>query len=195
MWQYLISYHAQTHYTYQSNAREVYEILRNDLGYTNEAAIGVIANMEHESYINPGQQEIGYGGSVKRGYGLVQWTPADEKILAYASDHGVNWYDGDVQMDYFAINVPASWGSAYPISYADFKLMTDYEEATKAFFKNFERGTWHDDLLTYANYWYDVLVEGEDPPTPPPTPPIPPPPAEDENLALYIVGLILKWFT
>lgn len=194
MWQYLISYHAQTHYTYQSNAREVYEILRNDLGYTNEAAIGVIANMEHESYINPGQQEIGYGGSVKRGYGLVQWTPADEKILAYASDHGVNWYDGDVQMDYFAINVPASWGSAYPISYADFKLMTDYEEATKAFFKNFERGTWHDDLLTYANYWYDVLVEGEDPPTPPPTPPIPPPPAEDENLAMYIVGLILKWF-
>lgn len=194
MWEYVISYHAQTHYTFQSNAREVYEILRNDLGYTNEAAIGVIANMEHESYINPGQQEIGYGGSVKRGYGLVQWTPADTKILAYARAQGVDWYNGDVQMDYFAINVPASWGGRYPATYAEFKLMTDYHEATKCFFQNFERGTWHDSLYTYADYWYDVLVGGDDPPIPPPGP-TPDPPAEDETIAMYIVGFILKWFT
>ena len=193
MWIYTITSHAQRHYTYESNAREVYEILRNDLGYTNEAAIGVIANMEHESYINPAQQEIGYGGSVKRGYGLVQWTPADTKILAYASAQGRDWYDGDLQMDYFAINVPASWGSAYPVSYNDFKLMTNPNDAAVAFFKNFERGTWHDDIYTYVSYWYDVLVEG-DTPTPPPIPPTPPPPAEDETIAMYLVGLILKWF-
>ena len=27
-----------------------------------------------------------------------------------------------------------------------------------------------------------------------PTPPTPPPPAEDETIAMYIVGSILKWF-
>lgn len=176
MWDYVISYQAQIHYSFQNNAREVYDILVNDLGYTNEAAIGVIANMEHESYINPGQQEIGYGGSVKRGYGLVQWTPADTKILAYATAQGANWYDGNVQMDYFAINVPASWGGSYPITYENFKLMSNPYEAAEAFFKNFERGTWHDVINTYVSYWYDVLVEGDDPPIPPPGP-TPTPPA------------------
>lgn len=194
MWTYNITSHAQTHYSYQSNAREVYEILRNDLGYTEDAAIGVIANMEHESYINPGQQEIGYGGSVKRGYGLVQWTPADTKILAYAQSVSGNWYDGDLQMDYFAINVPASWKSSYPVSYNDFKMLTDAHLATKAFFEAFERGTWHDDLYDYCDYWYEVLVGGVVPPTPP-TPPTPPPPAEDETIAMYIVGSLIKWFT
>lgn len=193
MWTYNITSHAQTHYSYQSNAREVYEILRNDLGFTEDAAIGVIANMEHESYINPGQQEIGYGGSVKRGYGLVQWTPADTKILAYADSVGANWYDGPTQMDYFEINVPASWIDVTGYSYADFKLMTDPYEAAYVFFKNFERGTWHNDINNYVSYWYDVLVSGDDPPTPP-TPPTPPPPAEDEAIVFYIVGSILKWF-
>jgi len=194
MWTYNITSRPQTHYSYQSNAREVYEILRNDYGFTEDAAIGVIANMEHESYINPGQQEIGYGGSVKRGYGLVQWTPADTKILAYADSVGGNWYDGTVQMQYFEINVPASWIDVTGYSYNDFKLMTDPYEAAYVFFKNFERGTWHNDINNYVSYWYDVLVSGDDPPTPP-TPPTPPPPAEDETIAMYIVSSILKWFT
>lgn len=194
MWTYNITSHAQNHYSYQSNAREVYEILRNDYGFTEDAAIGVIANMEHESYINPGQQEIGYGGSVKRGYGLVQWTPADTKILAYADSVGGNWYDGSLQMQYFEISVPASWIDVTGYSYADFKLITDPYEAAYVFFKNFERGTWHSDINNYVSYWYDVLVSGDDPPTPP-TPPTPPPPAEDETIAMYIVSSILKWFT
>lgn len=193
MWTYQITSHAQRHYTYPNNAEEVFNILKYNLGYTQEAAIGVIANMEHESYINPGQQEIGYGGSVKRGYGLVQWTPADTKILKYADDYGLNWYDGTTQMAYFAQNVPDSWGSAYPVSYNDFKQMTNANDAAVAFFKNFERGTWHDDIYTYVDYWYDYLIGGVVPPTPP-TPPTPPPPEEDESMAMYIVGLILKWF-
>lgn len=193
MWTYQITSHAQRHYTYPNNAEEVFNILQYNLGYTQEAAIGVIANMEHESYINPGQQEIGYGGSVKRGYGLVQWTPADTKILKFADDYGLNWYDGTTQMAYFAQNVPDSWGSAYPISYENFKQMTNANDAAVAFFKNFERGTWHDDIYTYVDYWYEYLIGGVVPPTPP-TPPTPPPPEEDESMAMYIVGLILKWF-
>lgn len=193
MWTYTITSHAQRHYSYPDNAREVFDILTNNLGYSQEAAIGVIANMEHESYINPGQQEIGYGGSVKRGYGLVQWTPADTKILKYADDYGLTWYDGTTQMAYFSQNVPASWGSAYPISYNDFKQMTNANDAAVAFFNNFERGTWHDDIYTYVAYWYDYLIGGVVPPTPP-TPPTPTPPEQDETMAMYIVGLILKWF-
>lgn len=193
MWSYLISSHAQAHYTHSNNATEAYNYLKNTLGYTDAAAIGVIANMEHESYINPGQQEIGYGGSVKRGYGLVQWTPADTKILAYADSVHGNWYDGALQMDYLAINAPASWIENEPVSYNEYKNLTDTHYATKVFFRNFERGTWHDVLYNYADYWEEYLTGHVTPPTPP-TPPIPPPPAQDETEAMYLVGLILKWF-
>ena len=97
-------------------------------------------------------------------------------------------------MQYFEISVPASWIDVTGYSYNDFKLMTDPYQAAYVFFRNFERGTWHNDINNYVSYWYDVLVSGDDPPTPP-TPPTPPPPAEDETIAMYIVSSILKWFT
>ena len=51
------------------NARYICKYLTN-CGWTLNAIAGLLGNLEHESYINPGVTEI--GGS---GYGLVQWTP------------------------------------------------------------------------------------------------------------------------
>ena len=198
-WSYVVTDRYQTHYSYSNNAEEVYTFL-NARGYTHEAIIGVLANMEHESCLNPGQQEHGYNGSVNRGYGLVQWTPARDKILAYANRLGVNWYDGNVQMDYFMINVPASWikSGQFHYSYDEFKRMTDIYLATRTFFWNFERGTWHSDLDDYAYYW-DYYFQGGHTPPPTPTPPTPPPPRPDspsgDDLMMLLIEKLSKCFT
>lgn len=173
-WDYIITTAYQQHYSYGRNAQNVVDFLQTR-GFTNEAIVGVLANMEHESAINPGQQEHGYGGSVERGYGLVQWTPANSKILAYADSVGGNWYDGDLQMNYFMINVPQSWikTSNFSYSWEQFKQMTDIYLATRTFFACFERGTFHNDLLTYADYWSShVSFSGDTPVIPPDKPPI-----------------------
>lgn len=173
-WDYVITTAYQQHYSYGRNAQNVVDYLHTR-GFSNEAIVGILANMEHESCINCGQMENGYNGSVDRGYGLVQWTPARTKILAYADSVGGNWYDGDLQMDYLMINAPASWikTSNFPYSWEQFKQMTDIYLATRTFFACFERGTFHNDLLNYADYWSThVTFSGETPVIPPDKPPI-----------------------
>lgn len=148
---------------------------------TKEAIIGIIANMEHESYLNPAQQEHGKGGSASYGYGLLMWTPARTKILAWASGTGVDWYDGDAQLDYSRTSIPSGWikSSAYPYTWDEYRQITDYNEATRAFFYNFERGTWHNELDDYTAFWADALY-GDNPPTP--DPPRSPSPVEEDDL-------------
>lgn len=196
-WVYTIgSGYYYNHYQLQGNANNVKDYL-SARGFTEAAIIGIIANMEHESYMNPGQQEHGYSGNVNHGYGLVQWTPARDKILAYAAGAGRNWYDGELQMDYLMVNAPQSWipTSSYNFSWDDYKQLTDIYQATAAFFYNFERGTWTNDLYDYAYNWDQYLYGGVTPPTPPsppipPTPPYPPPdPSVDDDLLLIAIYL------
>ena len=47
------------HYQLTGNAQNVKDYLEAQ-GFAAGAIIGIIANMEHESYMNPGQTEIGY---------------------------------------------------------------------------------------------------------------------------------------
>lgn len=174
-WDYVVTTSYQSHYSYPRNAQNVYDYL-SVRGFSNASIIGILANMEHESCINPGQQEHGYGGSTSRGYGLVQWTPASSKIIAYADSVGGNWWDGDIQMDYLMINGPASWikTSNFPYTWEQFKQMTDIYLATRTFFACFERGTYHSVMLDYAEYWADhINYEGGT--QPPDIPPVQPP--------------------
>lgn len=176
VWDYVVTTAYQPHFSYSRNAQNVYDYL-HPLGFTNEAIIGIIANMEHESCINCGQMEHGYGGDPSRGYGLVQWTPASTKIIAYADSIGANWYDGDVQMNYLMINAPQSWikTSNFNYTWEQFKQLNDIYVATRCFFANFERGTFHNDLLDYAEYWSQhINYDGGT--TPPVVPPYQPPP-------------------
>ena len=55
-WDYVITTAYQSHYSYSRNAQNVVNFLQSQ-GYSNSAIVGVLANMEHESAINPGQQE------------------------------------------------------------------------------------------------------------------------------------------
>lgn len=163
------------------NSANIKSYLEGTNQFTPEAIVGIIANIDHESYLNPAQGEHGKNMSEQYGYGLVMWTPARNKVVAYAADHGIPWHDGDMQMDYLMISAPQGWikSSAYPYSWEEYKQITDYNLATRVFFYNFERGTWHDELDTYTAYWADTLY-GDNPPTP--DPPIPPDPEEEDEM-------------
>lgn len=152
---YVITDQPQLHYSYEDNAQRVYEYL-TELGFANGAAIGIIANMEHESYLNPGQTELFQNGNENYGYGLVQWTPAKDKILNYDRE---NWFEGEVQLNYLMISTPSSWipTSEYPVTWVEYMSIDDAEYATRVFFACFERGTWHDDLLEYANHYSEII--------------------------------------
>lgn len=176
-----------------NNSQNIKDYLENQGGFTHEAIVGIIANMDHESYLNPAQGEHNKNMSMRYGYGLVMWTPAEDKIVAYAADHGVPWHDGDLQMDYLMISAPSSWikSTAYPYSWDEFKQINDYNLATRIFFYNFERGTWHNELDTYTDYWANTLY-GDTPPSP--DPPLPPDPS-DEDWMIIILMYILRYLS
>ena len=58
-----------------SNAEYIYEYLKAR-GWTTQAICGLLGNIERESHLNPASYEI--PNNVNRGYGLVQWTSAED---------------------------------------------------------------------------------------------------------------------
>ncbi len=179
------------HMTLQQNAENI-KAHFEALGYTRAAIIGIIANADHESYLNPAQTEHDKNMSTKYGYGLWMWTPARDKILPFAAGYGGDWYDGDVQLEYADTSFPSGWikSLAYPYSYNEYKQLNDIYEATRTFFYNFERGTWHDELDTYAEFW-DNQLYGDAPPLPV-DPPNPPPVSEENNIYFLVIAFLSK---
>ena len=179
-WSYNISdqYPSAGHYCYPNNAEEVYDYLYNVHGFSYAATIGILANMEHESYLNPGQCQkdkgVPTGTTYEWGLGLVQWDDGT-KLLDYAQSTGGTWYLGWCQMDFLMENAPESWIKRMPYSYDEYKSLDNYYLATQVFFENFERGTWHSVMYDYADYWNTYFQDTPHPPIPPdpPTPPTP----------------------
>lgn len=154
------------------NTWEVYNYL-SPLGFTIQSICGIIGNMRSESYLNPGQWELGHGGSTSYGWGLIQWTPGTSLTDYVTGD----WFDGNLQMDLIvremmqASGVSGRWipTSSYPYDYDQFKALTSIETSTKAYFYERERGTWLNTRLQYANESYQILT-GEPPGPEPPGP-------------------------
>lgn len=71
----------------EANAKYIWNYLGSK-GWSLNAVAGMLGNMQHESTINPGRQQI--NGS---GFGLVQWTPK-EKLTEWLSAKG--YADGDM---------------------------------------------------------------------------------------------------
>jgi hypothetical protein len=112
-------------------------------GWTPQAISALCGNMAHESSINPNIWEFGYGHSLDRGYGLVQWTPAS-KYIDWANASGLDYTLGDSQLD--RIDYEQQNGiqwistSTFPFSFNEFTKSaqsTDY--LTEAFMKDYER--------------------------------------------------------
>ncbi|MCD4941919.1 phage tail tip lysozyme [Enterococcus faecalis] len=148
----------------EKNAWAVWQFLKSK-GYSEQAAAGILGNMDQESGIMPDIDEGGGGP----GYGLVQWTSpiAGESGRAYVqrllAQAGIG---GDYRnittqlklLDWHMHNGQYIPSASYPYSVAEFKALTDIGTATMAFEANFERpAVTHPERIPMAQYWYDLL--------------------------------------
>ncbi|EGO8740305.1 hypothetical protein EA010_10995 [Enterococcus faecalis] len=148
----------------EKNAWAVWQFLKSK-GYSEQAAAGILGNMDQESGIMPDIDEGGGGP----GYGLVQWTSpiAGESGRAYVqrllAQAGIS---GDYRnittqlklLDWHMHNGQYIPSAAYPYSVSEFKALTDIGTATMAFEANFERpAVTHPERIPLAQYWYDLL--------------------------------------
>ena len=163
-------------------------------GWSLLAFCGMWGNVQSESQDNPWRWESDnvlattdtYYIENKTGhaYGLCQWDEASKYIYGGTSysGYGPNFSnqtgsanDGTAQIN-FLEDTAVSSGQYYPnpnynyqISYAAYKQMTldnyTYEYAARAWFHNYERGTWDYGRVTACQYWYQTL-SGVTPPAP-----------------------------
>lgn len=148
----------------EKNAWAVWQFLKSK-GYSEQAAAGILGNMDQESGIMPDIDEGGAGP----GYGLVQWTSpiAGESGRAYVQRLlGQAGISGDYRnittqlklLDWHMHNGQYIPSAAYPYSVAQFKALTDIGTATMAFEANFERpAVTHPERIPMAQYWYELL--------------------------------------
>lgn len=122
--------------------------------WSKEAICALCGNMRHESSLNPNIWEFGYGHSLSRGYGLVQWTPAS-KYIDWATAAGLDWTLGDSQLaridfeadqsiQWIANGYQLRYGNStpkYDFSFAEFRSNSvglDVPSLTEAFMWNYE---------------------------------------------------------
>lgn len=177
----------------QNNVNIVYSVYTN-MGYTTEAIAAICANMQVESSINPGRNEIGGGG----GYGLVQWTPKSKLINAckvlgltpytdgtnqlvvldaqLQGKSGLNsWYTTSAFVSpYYSSGATSDMIGVTGYQFKQNQMQWDVGKLAILFMVAFERPSYdpnknHWQLRQeYAKSWYEYLT-GK-PPDPPPTP-------------------------
>lgn len=151
------------------------------LGVSYNAIIGMLANIQLESWINPGVWENfdPYNG----GYGLVQWTPytkysnwagsgwennGDKECerIYYESQNGLQWFDNPYA---YLIDLPTT----PPISFSEFiNSNLDYVTLADYWLLYYEHPSElyivdrHNEHQNICNY-YNNLLGGGSPPTPP----------------------------
>lgn len=161
----------------EKNAWIVWQFLKSK-GYTEQAAAGILGNMDQESGIMPDTEQI--GGPA---YGLVQWDGSAYPLVPPATWNGREYVQnlmraagisGDYRttkaqcqlLEWCMFNGQYIKTSAYPYSVAQFKGLTNISTATTAFEANFERpAATHPERVQLAIKWYNKL-HGLKPPTP-----------------------------
>lgn len=101
-----------------NNAQLIYDYLTGK-GVTAEATCAIIANMQSESGLNPGQWEhpqTGQPSNVGKwstaGFGLGQWTPASKVSNYVKSQEPAIVSDGYKQLD-LLLDVPSQWSTRF----------------------------------------------------------------------------------
>lgn len=161
----------------EKNAWIVWQYLKSK-GYTEQAAAGILGNMDQESGVMPDTEQI--GGPA---YGLVQWDGSAYPLVPPATWNGREYVQnlmraagisGDYKiaktqselLEWCMFNGQYIASSSYPYSVAQFKGLTDIATATTAFEANFERpAVTHPERAQLAIKWYNKL-HGLKPPTP-----------------------------
>ena len=96
---------------YYDNAQEIWNALRSS-GWSEHATASVIGNMQVESFLNPGQWEIGYNYSMSRGMGLGQWTPATKVSDFVGSTNHDDMANGSQQIQ-LLLSEPTQYSTYY----------------------------------------------------------------------------------
>ena len=161
----------------EKNAWIVWQFLKSK-GYTEQAAAGILGNMDQESGVMPDTDQV--GGPA---YGLVQWDGSAYPLVPPATWNGREYVQnlmraagisGDYRiaktqsqlLEWCMFNGQYIKTSAYPYSVAQFKGLTNISTATTAFEANFERpAVTHPERVQLAIKWYNKL-HGLKPPTP-----------------------------
>lgn len=142
------------------------------LGWTVNAVAAMLGNMQLESYINPGQTQIGYSlDSTAGGFGLVQWTPRTK----FSNWAGSSWAtDYDLQLErikqecYNGLDgqwIPTATDGY--MTFPQFAVSTNNPgDLAMTFERSYERGTpFEPQRRANANAWYTYLT-GSPPPVP-----------------------------
>ena len=199
---------APTYGTNQTdNAREIWDTLVNQYGWTENSASAVLGNFQVESFINPGQWEIGYNYDRSRGFGLGQWTPSTKIsnyigitdrdamadgakqimfLLSQPGQYSTHYLDPDGSSSYYN-----ETGLPYISSVAEFSQSNaSITDLTKLWAICWERpgSTYYTSSIasriSHADHWKNEF-SGSEPE--PPTPPTPPTPGEAQTIYYFLM--------
>lgn len=142
------------------------------LGWSSEAILGTIVNMDAESGINPQIWE-GLTVDTSGGYGLVQWTPAT-KLIDWCNSSGLDYTDGNAQLErvnYESRNSIQWFENGYlpdsrmpdlpyapPVTFAQYTQLNDAVLATKYWLAYYEHPAWEYMLSRYNSANSDVAL-------------------------------------
>lgn len=131
-------------------------------GWTDNAIAALCGNMEIESYLNPGQFELGRNYSASYGFGLVQWTPRTK----FSDWAGADWrtnYDKQLQRIVYEMQNGLQW---IPVSAYNYMTFYEFSQSTAtpeylvmAFEYSYERGTpFQAQREAAARRWYTFIT-------------------------------------
>lgn len=156
----------------RNNALIINDYFHAQNGWTVNAVSAMLGNMELESYINPGQTQIGYSlADPAGGFGLVQWTPRTK----YSNWAGADWetnYDKQLERlkQEWLTGLDGQWIPTATDGYMTFDQFAHSTgnpgDLAMTFERSYERGTpFEAQRRANANKWYQYLT-GETPPVP-----------------------------
>lgn len=170
-----------------SEGGEMYEnmlYIWESLSWTDEAKAGLLGNIQTESTGNPQIWQNLSAGSMKLGYGIVQWTPAGDFLDWVRSTYNYEWNDPDVDpetwMDIELARLQFELENGlqyyktknYPLTFQEYISSTENPEyLAYAWLNNYERPKDRNQpqRKTQASYWFSVF-NGTEPKPPKPTP-------------------------
>ena len=152
-------------------AKQVWYYLRNNLGFTEKAAAGVLGNLEQETHLNPSMKN-----SVTQGIACWDKQNGTFPLEAAANKAGKDWKDLGFQLSYLDQTLPDAFKNYtgkkphyystgewcwWPkkMTWDEFKKLDNVSDAAEIFERVYERAS--KPLISqrkhYANQWYKKL--------------------------------------
>lgn len=127
------------------NAEDIWDWLTQDQGLSNQAAAGIMGNIQQESGFNPhayqdgGERDEAPEGSL-RGYGLCQWTESRcDSLRQFASERGTSSGDLITQLEFMKAEATTGYnGGGRPGVWDKVAAASTPEEASKIWAEEFE---------------------------------------------------------